>query len=152
MPETFVKRLIVYIKKPENVYNKELMYCSFLQQDEITTTNFGYEIQLSKLYTRRVYNKFKETYKSSTSFSVREDPSRNGYYFIEHRAVQTEFSWLQHAFQVKALYDHTNPENSTFLCQCMNWEQTGNKCLIVHMKCLSVSHQMPLYLHECLIV
>ena len=109
MPETFVKRLIVYIKKPENVYNKELMYCSFLQQDEITITNFGYEIQLSKLYTRRVYNKFRETYKSSTSFSVDEDPTRNGYYLIEHKAVQSEFLWLQHAFQVKALYDHTNP-------------------------------------------
>jgi hypothetical protein len=43
-------------------------YVFFLRSEEITSTYFGYELQLSKLYTRWVYNKFKETYKSSTTF------------------------------------------------------------------------------------
>jgi hypothetical protein len=63
----------------------------FLQSEEITATYYGYELQLSKLYTRHVHNRFKETYKSSTTFSIREDISWNGYYFVEHRVVQTEF-------------------------------------------------------------
>jgi hypothetical protein len=90
------------------------LYVLFLQSEEITTTFYGYELQLSKIYTRRVYNRFKETYKSSRVFSIRDDTSRNVYYFVEHRVVQTEFPLLQHAFHVKAVYNHQNPENSTF--------------------------------------
>jgi hypothetical protein len=71
-------------------------YVLFLQSEEITATFYDYELQLSKIYTRHVYNRFKETYKSSTTFSIREDTSRNGYYFVEQRVVQTEFTWLQH--------------------------------------------------------
>jgi hypothetical protein len=77
--------------------------CSFFAVREITATYYGYELQLSKLYMRCVYNKFKETYKSSTTFSIHEDTSRNKYYFVEHRVVLTEFPWLQHAFHVKAV-------------------------------------------------
>jgi hypothetical protein len=114
------------------------MFFIFLQSEEITTTYYGYELQLSKLYMRRMYNGFKETYKSSTTFSIHEDTSRNGYYFVEHRVVQTEFTWLQHAFRVKAVYNHQNPDNSTFFCECMAWEHTGNKCLNISIlqKCL----------------
>jgi D-serine dehydratase len=69
--------------------------CSFfLQSEEITTTFYGYELQLSKIYTRCVYNRFKETYKSSTTFGIHEDTTRNGYYFVEHRVVQIEFPRL----------------------------------------------------------
>jgi hypothetical protein len=66
------------------------MFFIFLQSGENTTTYYDYELQLSKLYTRHMYNRFKETYKSSTTFSIREDTSRNEYYFVEHRVVQTE--------------------------------------------------------------
>jgi hypothetical protein len=78
----------------------------FLQAEEITTTYYVYELQLSKLYMRRVYNIFKETYKSSTTFSIREDTSQDVYYFVEHRVVQTEFPWIQHSFHMKAVYNH----------------------------------------------
>jgi hypothetical protein len=43
-------------------------YVLFLQSEEITATFYDYELQLSKLYMRRMYNRFKEIYKSSTSF------------------------------------------------------------------------------------
>jgi hypothetical protein len=65
--------------------------CSFLQSKEITATYYGYELQLNKLNMRRVYNKFKETYKSGTTFSIQEDTSWDKYYFVEHRVVQTKF-------------------------------------------------------------
>jgi hypothetical protein len=44
-----------------------------LQAENIMSTFYGYEIQLSKLYTRRVYNKFRDTMKSSTAFDIKED-------------------------------------------------------------------------------
>jgi hypothetical protein len=37
----------------------------FWLSKEITSTYFSYELQLIKLYTRSVYSRFKETYKSS---------------------------------------------------------------------------------------
>jgi hypothetical protein len=98
-----------------------------LQSEKITSTFYDYELQLIKIYMRRMYNRFKKTYKLSIAFSICEDTTQNGYYFIEHRVVQTEFPWLQHEFHVKAMYNHQNPENSTFFCQCMTWEQIGNK-------------------------
>jgi hypothetical protein len=85
--------------------------CVFLQSAEIIATYYAYELQLSKLYMRRVYNRFKKTYKSSTTFSICEDTSRNGYYFVEHRVMQTEIPWIQHAFHVKAVYNHQNPKS-----------------------------------------
>jgi hypothetical protein len=36
------------------------LYVLFLQSEEITTTYYDYELQLSKLYMRHVYNRFKE--------------------------------------------------------------------------------------------
>jgi hypothetical protein len=73
-----------------------------------------------------MYNRFKETYKSSTTFFIHEDTSRNGYYFVEHRVVQTEFPWLQHAFHMKVVYNHQNLDNPTFY-ECMASEHIGNK-------------------------
>jgi hypothetical protein len=56
----------------------------FFQSEEITATFYGYELQLSKIYMRRMYNRFKETYKPSTIFYIRRDTSQNEYYFVEH--------------------------------------------------------------------
>jgi hypothetical protein len=103
------------------------MFFFLLQSKEITTTFYDYELQLSKIYTRHVYNRFKETYKSSTIFSICEDTSRNGYCFVEHKVVQIEFPWLQHEFHVKVVFNHQNPKNATILCQCVTWEHTCNK-------------------------
>jgi hypothetical protein len=96
-----------------------------LQSESITSTFYGYEIQLSKLYTRNVFNKFKETLKSSTAFGIREDAERNSYYLVEHRKVETDFPWLQHAFRVKAVYNEHSPEGSIFSCECLHWDHTG---------------------------
>jgi hypothetical protein len=74
-----------------------------------------------------MYNRFNETYKSSIAFSIFEDTSQNEYYFVEHRVVQTEFPWLLHAYHMKVVYNHQNPDNSTFFCQCMAWENTSKK-------------------------
>jgi hypothetical protein len=78
--------------------NDSIICSLFMQWEEIIATFYGYELQLSKIYTRHVYNRFKEKYKSSTTFSICEDTSWNVYYFVEHKVVQIEFPWLQHEF------------------------------------------------------
>ena len=36
-------------------------------------TFYGYEMQLSKIYTRKVFNRFKNTMKSEPIFEIRSD-------------------------------------------------------------------------------
>ena len=98
-----------------------------MQSEVLIGTKFGYDIQVSKLYTREVYNRFKETYTSSTGFGIREHTRLNNYYLVEHRKTKNDFPWLQHAFLVKAVYNEQSPEHSTFSCECMCWEHTGIK-------------------------
>jgi hypothetical protein len=97
-----------------------------LQSEPVVNSFYGFDLQLSKLYTRKVYNKFKETLKSSTAFNIEEDPSgQPGYYLVQHRGGEKEFPWLQHSFRVKAVNNQQNPERSAFGCECMRWENTG---------------------------
>jgi len=105
---------------------------------------YGFDLQLSRLYTRKVYNRFKETLKSRTGFNIKDDPSgRAGYYIVQHRTTRKEF-------RVKAEHDNQNPERSTFGCECMRWENSGNKMtelydvidielFVIHVKCLVLS-------------
>jgi hypothetical protein len=46
----------------DEIYMAQL-YVLSLQSEEIISTYYDYKLQLSRLYTRRVYNRFKETYK-----------------------------------------------------------------------------------------
>ncbi|KAK3153632.1 hypothetical protein QOZ80_2BG0178640 [Eleusine coracana subsp. coracana] len=103
------------------------------EREILTSTYYGYEAQLGKLYTRKVYNKFKEELKSGTAFSTREEPGNVGYYLVQHRKVDTNFPWLDHAFCIKAIYNIIDPEQSEFKCECMTWEHTGLFCC--HLIC-----------------
>lgn len=96
-----------------------------LQAIPLQATNYGYEEQLAKHYTRAVYKRFKDTFMSSTNFTLRPDTEKPGYFFVKHRKVKTSFPWIQHEFWVKAIVDEENPERSEFRCECMTWEHTG---------------------------
>jgi hypothetical protein len=98
---------------------------------------------------RRVYNRFKETYKSSTIFSICETTSQNEYYFVEQKVVQIKIPWLQHAFRMKAIYNHQNPENSILFYQCMAWEWL---MFLVEWLNLSILQNCLMILFEWLII
>ena len=85
----------------------------------LKATNYGYDEQLCKLYSRNVYTRFKETFKSSTSFTMRADLEKPGYFYVKHRKVETTFPWIQHEFLVKAEVDREDPEKSVFGCECL---------------------------------
>ena len=96
-----------------------------LQSEPVTLTHHPFEHQLSKVYSRNVFNKFKETQKASTRFTMRPDPGKNEYYLVKLRPVKRDFPWMQHEFCVKAMVDVDDPENSVFSCECMTWEHIG---------------------------
>jgi hypothetical protein len=97
-----------------------------MQSETITYSHYGFDVQLSKIYTHRVYNKFRETCKTSTAFDIEDDKEQgDGYFLVRHRTVPTDFPWIQHSFKVMARYNKQQPEESKFSCECLAWENTG---------------------------
>ncbi|XP_039804984.1 protein FAR1-RELATED SEQUENCE 5-like [Panicum virgatum] len=94
------------------------------QAPVIASTFYGYDNQLSRVYTRAVYKVFASRLKSSTAFRVRPDPDKAGYYLVKHTRPPTDFPWLCHEFWVKAVVNEEIPEESEFNCECMRIEHT----------------------------
>ena len=57
----------------------------FIMQSEVkTTTKFGFEVQLSKVYTRAVFADFKETLYCSTAVRAERCPESPTKYLVHH--------------------------------------------------------------------
>ncbi|XP_020183820.1 protein FAR-RED IMPAIRED RESPONSE 1-like [Aegilops tauschii subsp. strangulata] len=67
-----------------------------------TTTQFGFEVQLSKVYTRAVFADFKETLYRSTAFRAERCPENPTKYLVHHYNRSDAFDWARHNFQVVA--------------------------------------------------
>ncbi len=92
-------------------------------------TYWPVELQLSRVYSRAVFNEFREEHLASTRFRIRSHPEKPNYYLVEHREEPKDFPWLQHEYLVKAIayYDVERREQSEFSCECMRWEHRGNE-------------------------
>ncbi|KAG2606332.1 hypothetical protein PVAP13_4NG226311 [Panicum virgatum] len=110
------------------------------QAPVIASTFYGYDNQLSRVYTRAVYKVFASRLKSSTAFRVRPDPDKAGYYLVKHTRPPTDFPWLCHEFWVKAVVNEEIPEESEFNCECMRIEHTGMFC--PHLLCVLTNLQV----------
>ncbi|XP_039787154.1 protein FAR1-RELATED SEQUENCE 5-like [Panicum virgatum] len=110
------------------------------QAPVIASTFYGYDNQLSRVYTRAVYKVFVSRLKSSTAFRVRPDPDKAGYYMVKHTRPPTDFPWLCHEFWVKAVVNEEIPEESEFNCECMRIEHTGMFC--PHLLCVLTNLQV----------
>jgi hypothetical protein len=115
----------------------EVAFCFIvLQAPNITATQYAFEEQASRVYSRAVYQEFRDQYYASTGFLMRDDPQKAGYYLVYHRKNKSKFPWLQHEYRVKARYNDEDPEQSVFECECMTWENTGammffaSRCLV----------------------
>ncbi|XP_020165496.1 protein FAR1-RELATED SEQUENCE 5-like [Aegilops tauschii subsp. strangulata] len=67
-----------------------------------TTTKFGFEVQLSKVYTRAVFADFKETLHCSTAFRAERCPENPTKYLVHHYNRSDAFDWARHNFHVVA--------------------------------------------------
>ncbi|RLM70192.1 protein FAR1-RELATED SEQUENCE 5-like [Panicum miliaceum] len=91
---------------------------------DFTSIYYGYDKQLSRVYTRAVYKEFTCRYKSSTAFHVRPDSSKANYCLVKHTRPPTNFPWLCHEFWVKPVVNEEMLEESEFNCECMRIEPT----------------------------
>jgi hypothetical protein len=91
----------------------------------VTASNYGFDGQLARVYTRNVYNEFKRRFKAGAGFRVRIHPEKPNYYLVGHTRTPTDFPWLQHEYWVKAIVNEEMPELSVFNCECMRVEHTG---------------------------
>lgn len=92
-----------------------------ITQSEIkTTTQFGFEVQLSKIYTRAVFAEFKEAHYRSTAFRAEQCPDNPTKYFVHHYNRSDLFDWARHEFQVVA-----DVKNGVYECECKLWTHTG---------------------------
>ncbi|XP_073363225.1 protein FAR1-RELATED SEQUENCE 1-like [Aegilops tauschii subsp. strangulata] len=78
-----------------------------------TTTQFGFEVQLSKVYTRAVFADFKETLYRSTPFRAERCPENPTKYLVHHYNRSNAFDWARHNFQVVA-----DEQKGVYECEC----------------------------------
>ena len=91
-----------------------------MQSEVKTTTKFGFEVQLSKVYTRAVFADFKETLYRSTAFRAERCPENPTKYLVHHYNRSDAFDWARHNFQVVA-----DEEKSVYECECKLWTHTS---------------------------
>jgi hypothetical protein len=76
-----------------------------------------FDEQLCRVYTRAVYQEYKQEYNNSTAIVIRTDPN--------HEQGGGIFYWAQHEFKVVA-----DKENSEYRCECKQWEHTCMMSLV----------------------
>ena len=91
-------------KKTSNFFiSLELNSAFVIMQSEVkTTTKFGFQVQLSKVYTRVVFADFKETFYRDTILRVERCPENPTKYLVQHYNRSDAFEWARHNFQVVA--------------------------------------------------
>ena len=91
-----------------------------MQEEIKTTTQFGFEVQLSRIYTRAVFADFKQTHYRSTTFRSEQSHDNPTKYLVRHYNQSDDFDWARHEFQV--IPDVTN---GIYECECKLWTHTG---------------------------
>ena len=98
---------------------KEIFDTSLLMQARPkTVTNYPLEHQLSRIYTRAVFRKYKEAYVYGASFLTKKVGA--GRFLVVYGREGPTFSWSQHEFKVVC-----DEEKEEYKCECKQWEHTG---------------------------
>lgn len=94
-----------------------------MQQKIVTNSNWAFEVRLSRVYTRAVFNRFEEAMKSATAFRITQDPERGEHaWLVCHTSTSKKIVWGQHQFQVTV-----DQESGLLTCECKRLEHTGMK-------------------------
>jgi hypothetical protein len=81
-----------------------------------------FDEQLSRVYTRAVYQEYKREYQNSTAFTIRPDPNteKSNRWLVKHEQGEGSFCCAQHEFKVTA-----DKDSGEYKCECKQWEHTG---------------------------
>ena len=93
-------------------------------------TRYLFEKQLMDVYTRAVYNLFRERLFESGAFRIKQSTEHPTKYYVHHYNQEKKFAWSRHEFQVVA--DETNGE---YECECKFFDHTDKKkeLIIMHI-------------------
>ena len=87
-----------------------------------------FDEQLSRVYTRVVYQEYKKQYNNSKAFVIEPDPDpkvKDGW-LVKLENGESNFCWAQHAFRVVA-----DKDAGEYSCECKQWEHTGMVLLLL---------------------
>jgi hypothetical protein len=73
-----------------------------VQAEVVRACKSLFDEQLSRMYTRVVYNEYKREYANSTTFVIEPDPDVQCGYLVKHEKGTEVFCWAQHVFKVLA--------------------------------------------------
>jgi len=90
------------------------------QADNFRLTLQHFDIHLSRVYTRAVYKKYRDTYIYNTTFRIDLDADKADSFLVTHTNQSWKYSWFQHSFKVEA-----NVEEGRYTFECKTWEHTG---------------------------
>uniref|UniRef100_K3Y121 Protein FAR1-RELATED SEQUENCE n=1 Tax=Setaria italica TaxID=4555 RepID=K3Y121_SETIT len=80
---------------------------NFIQHTNHSAGNLRLTLQpfdghLSRVYTRAVYKKYRETYIYSIAFRIEAHPNEVDVYMVTHTDQSWQYAWFQHSFRVEA--------------------------------------------------
>jgi hypothetical protein len=123
------------------------MFCFMMQSKTLTKSQWPFEVQLGRIYTRPVFNNFEKKMFKCTAYNIVADPELGEHWYrVSHRNESERISWGQHKFIVKA-----DKENGSYSCECREWEHTGSvECLLaLSCKYVAVHFLRTKYCYRC---
>ena len=90
------------------------------QADNFRVTLQRFDGHLSRVYTRAVFKKYRDTYVYSTAFRIDPDADNIDSFLVTHTNQSWQYAWFQHSFKVQA-----NVREGKYTCECKTWEHTG---------------------------
>jgi hypothetical protein len=99
---------------------KHIINIFYVQAEVVRACKSRFDGQLSRVYTRAVYNEYKREYANNTAIVIEPDPGVGSGYLVKHEKGTGAFCWAQHAFKVIA-----DKAAGVYKCECMQWEHTG---------------------------
>ena len=99
-----------------------------IQAELVRACKAKFDEQLSRVYTRAVYQEYKKQYNNSTTFVIEPNPDprvKNGW-LVKHENGEGSFCWAQHEFKVVA-----DKEAGEYSCECKQWEHIGMMLLML---------------------
>uniref|UniRef100_K3XT86 Protein FAR1-RELATED SEQUENCE n=1 Tax=Setaria italica TaxID=4555 RepID=K3XT86_SETIT len=95
----FAHRMLNFIQHTNHTAAGELHWS---QAGNLWLTLQPFDGHLSRVYTRAVYKKYRETYIYSTAFRIDPYPNEVDVYMVMHTDQSWQYAWFQHSFRVEA--------------------------------------------------
>uniref|UniRef100_K3YXS2 Protein FAR1-RELATED SEQUENCE n=1 Tax=Setaria italica TaxID=4555 RepID=K3YXS2_SETIT len=95
----FARRMLDFIQHTNHTAGGETHWS---QAGNWRLTLQPFDGHLSRVYTRAVYKKYRETYIYSTAFRIDPHPNEVDVYLVTHTDQSWQYAWFQHSFRVEA--------------------------------------------------